>query len=105
METTEKAAALNTLVTFSRTYQFEGQSIGEIDLDGMDSLTAKDMIEAEKYLTKTGTISALPDQTIEYACFIASRISNQPIEFFKGLSPRDMNRVKNRITGFFYGEG
>lgn len=93
----------DTLVKFSRSYTFEGKTYDEIDLSGMDDLTAKDMIEAEKYLFKTGTVSALPDQTVGYVCFIASRISGQPIEFFMGLSPRDMNRVKNKVTGFFYG--
>ncbi len=93
----------DTVVKFSRSYTFEGKSYSEVDLAGMDDLTAKDMMEAEKYLFKTGTVSALPDQAVGYVCFIASRISDQPIEFFMGLSPRDMNRVKNKVTGFFYG--
>lgn len=93
----------DTVVKFTRTYTFESKSYSEVDLAGMDDLTAKDMIEAEKYLFKTGTVSALPDQAVGYVCFIASKISGQPIEFFMGLSPRDMNRVKNKVTGFFYG--
>lgn len=93
----------DTLVEFSRTYTFEGKSYTEVDLVHMDDLTAKDMVAAEKYLFKTGSISALPDQAIGYVCFIASRISDLPIEFFMGLSPRDMNRVKNKVTSFFYG--
>ena len=93
----------DTVVKFSRSYSFEGKSYSEVDLAGMDDLTAKDMIEAEKYLFKTGTVSALPDQAVGYVCFIPSKISDQPIEFFMGLSPRDMNRVKNKVTGFFYG--
>ena len=93
----------DTVVKFSRSYSFGGKSYSEVDLAGMDDLTAKDMIEAEKYLFKTGTVSALPDQAVGYVCFIASKISDQPIEFFMGLSPRDMNRVKNKVTGFFYG--
>ena len=93
----------DTAVKCSRSYNFEGKTYSEVDLSGMDDLTAKDMIEAEKYLFKTGTVSALPDQAVGYVCFIASKISDQPIEFFMGLSPRDMNRVKNKVTGFFYG--
>ena len=42
--------------------------------------------------------------TAEYICFIASRASDQPIEFFKGLPPRDAVRLKNKVTSFFYGE-
>ena len=93
----------DTVVKFSRSYPLEAKTYSEVDLSGMDDLTAKDMIEAEKYLFKTGTVSALPDQAVGYVCFIASKISDQPIEFFMGLSPRDMNRVKNKVTGFFYG--
>jgi len=81
----------DTVVKFTRSYSFEGKSYSEVDLAGMDGLTAKDMV------------SALPDQAVGYVCFIASKISDQPIEFFMGLSPRDMNRVKNKVTGFFYG--
>ena len=94
---------LDTVVKFSRSYDFEGKTYSEVDLSQMDDLTAKDMIEAEKYLFKTGTVSALPDQAVGYVCFIASKIAGLPIEFFMGLSPRDMNRVKNKVTGFFYG--
>ena len=83
---------------FSRPYTFEGSTYREIDLDQMDSLSAQDMVAAEKYLFKSGIISPLPDMTVEYICFIASK------EFFKGLQPKDMNRVKNKVTGFFYGE-
>lgn len=93
----------DTVVKFNRSYDFEGKIYSEVDLSRMDDLTAKDMIEAEKYLFKTGTVSALPDQSVGYVCFIASKISGLPIEFFMGLSPRDMNRVKNKVTGFFYG--
>ena len=93
----------DTLVEFKKPYRFEDKEYTEVDLEGLDSLSTKDMIEAEKYLFKTGTVSALPDQAVGYVCFIASRISDQPIEFFMGLSPRDMNRVKNKVTGFFYG--
>ena len=93
----------DTLVEFKKPYRFEDKEYTEVDLEGLDSLSTKDMIEAEKYLFKTGTVSALPDQAVGYVCFIASKISDQPIEFFMGLSPRDMNRVKNKVTGFFYG--
>ena len=35
----------------SKEYDFEGQKIGEIDLSGLDNLTAADMIQANKVLT------------------------------------------------------
>ena len=100
----EQEAEPETLVKFSRPYTFEGNTYREVDLDQMDSLSAQDMVAAEKYLFKSGIISPLPDMTVGYICFIASKASGLPMEFFKGLQPKDMNRVKNKVTGFFYGE-
>ena len=100
----EQEAEPETLVKFSRPYTFEGSTYREIDLDQMDSLSAQDMVAAAKYLFKSGIISPLPDMTVEYICFIAGRGAGQPVEFFKGLPPKDITRVKNKVSSFFYGE-
>ena len=50
----------------SREYDFEGQKICEIDLSGLDNLTAADMIQANKVLTNNGTVSVLPETTLDY---------------------------------------
>lgn len=89
----------------SKPYNFEGRTFTEIDLAGLDTLTADDMIAAEKYTSRAGIISPIPDMTMEYVCFIGARVSGQPIEFFKRLPPKDATALKNKITGFFYGEG
>ena len=99
------AAESDTLIKFSKPYVFEGQTYTEIDLAGLENLTARDMIDAEKYLFKSGIISPLPDQTSEYICFIANRATGRPVEFFKGLPTKDAVKVKNKVTSFFYGEG
>lgn len=94
----------STLVKFSKTYRFEGKDYTEVDLSGMDDLSAEDMIAADRYLTRSGSFSVMPEMTLEYACFIAARAAKQPIEFFKGLPPKDALKVKNRVTSFFYSE-
>lgn len=104
VEAPASEAEATTLVKFSKPYKFEGQTYSEIDLSGMDSLTAEDMIAAEKNLMRTGVFSPLPEMTVEYVQFIAARASGQPVEFFKGLPPKDAIKVKNRVTSFFYGE-
>ena len=53
---------------------------------------------------RSGVFSPLPEMTVEYVQFIAARASGQPVEFFKGLPPKDAIKVKNRVTSFFYGE-
>ena len=94
----------DTLVKFPKPYTFEGKTYTEVDLAGLDNLTAEDMIAAEKFLNRSGVFSPIPEVSVEYVCFIGAKASELPIEFFKALPPRAMTRVKNKVTGFFYGE-
>jgi hypothetical protein len=102
--TVQQDEASSTLVAFAKPYRFEDQTYTEIDLAGLETLTAEDMIAAEKFLNRSGVFSPIPEMTTEYVSFIAAKASKQPIEFFKGLPPKDAVRVKNRVTSFFYGE-
>ena len=91
-------------VRFHKPYLFEGNLYAGIDLKRIENLSAKDMCEAEKYLSRQGIVSPLPEMTMEYIAFIANKATGQPIEFFKRLPPKDATKVKNRVTSFFYGE-
>ena len=93
-----------TLVTLAKPFKFEGKTYTEIDLSGLESMSASDMCAAEKHLNRSGMFSPLPEMTAEYVCYIAAQTSDFPIEFFKALPPRDFIRVKNKVTNFFYGE-
>lgn len=104
VEVPAKEAEPTTLLKFSKPYRFEGQTYTEINLAGLDNLTAEDMIAAEKYTNRSGIISPIPDMTMEYICYIAARTAQLPVEFFKGLPPKDATRLKNKVTSFFYGE-
>lgn len=87
-----------------KSYHFEGKEYTEIDLSGLDNLTGKDMIAAQKVLDRNGSFSFLPEMSLQYACVLASRASKLPIEFFEGLHPREALRLKNKVTGFLYGQ-
>ena len=91
-------------VRFHKPYLFEGNYYAGIDLKRVESLSAKDMCEAEKYLARQGIVSPLPEMTMEYIAFIANKATGQPLKFFKQLPPKDATKVKNRVTSFFYGE-
>lgn len=91
-------------VKFARPYSFEGKTYNSINLEGLEMLSSKDMRDAESWLTKKGIVSAAPEMSMEYACFIASRATDLPIEFFERLHPKNAIKVKNRVTNFFYGE-
>lgn len=96
--------APESYVRFHKPYCFEGNHYAGIDLKAIEDLTAKDMCEAERYLSKKGIISPLPEMTMEYIAFICNRATGQPIEFFMKLPPKDATKVKNQVTSFFYGE-
>lgn len=113
-ETTERADVVTVdangeviegeyVVVFNKPYEFEGQVYDKVDLSGLDDLTANDMIAANRVLDRTGSFTFLPEMSLEYACIIAAKAAKLPVEFFKGLHPREAVKIKNRVTAFFYG--
>lgn len=94
----------STLIKLKKPYVFEGQTYESIDLGGLDNLTGEDMIAANNIMNKSGSFSAMPEMSLEYSFIIAARATKLPIEFFKGLHPKDAIKVKNRVTNFFYGD-
>lgn len=93
------------VIRLSQKYIFEDKEYEEIDLSGLEDMTANDMIAANKVLEKSGSFSFLPEMSLEYACIISARATKMPVEFFKSLHPKDAIKVKNKVTSFFYGEG
>lgn len=92
------------IVTLTKTYNFEGEKISEIDFSGLEEVTAKTMIKANKVLTASGDIQVMPESSLHYALIIAAECTKYPIEFYERLSPKDATKIKNTVTGFFYGE-
>lgn len=92
------------IVKLSKTYDFEGEKVSQIDFSGLDNITADDMIRANKVLSTSGTVSILPENDLHYTLIIAASATGYPVEFFKTLKPKDAIRVKNTVTSFFYGE-
>lgn len=92
------------LVRFKKPFIFEGTSYESVDLSGLESLSAADMIAVNKIIERGGTVNVLPEMTLEYACLISARVSGIPVEFFKALPSKEALKVKNRVTNFLYGE-
>ena len=92
------------IVELSKTYEFEGEKIQSIDFSGLEDVTAKTMIKANKILTGEGDVQILPESSLHYALIIAAECTKYPIEFYERLRPRDATKIKNTVTGFFYGE-
>lgn len=94
----------SNIVEFTKVYQFEGETISKIDMSGMEGITANDLIKANKVLQASGVVSVMPETNLEYAMIIAASATDRPVEFFKGLAPRDAMKIKNKVTSFFFGE-
>ena len=92
------------LVFFKKPFTFEGVSYESVDLSGLESLSAADMIAVNKTIERGGSASVLPEMSLEYACLMAARATGKPVEFFKALPPKEAIKVKNRVTNFLYGE-
>ena len=92
------------LIKFTRPYKFEGKTYTEIDLSRLEDLNAASMIEVNKRMARGSSgIDVLPEVSLEYACNIAEKASDQPLEFFLGLPPKEAMKIKNRVMGFLFG--
>ena len=47
------------ILKLSKTYNFEGEEINTVDLSGLDNVSANQMIQAQKMITKSGNTTAL----------------------------------------------
>ena len=101
---TQKQEENKYLIKFRKPFIFEDETYKEIDLSGLEVLSAKDMIQAQRTMERSGSINVLPEMSLEYACIFASKATKIPVEFFQALPPKEAIKVKNKVTNFFYGE-
>lgn len=92
------------VIEFKKPFVWEDETYTKIDLSGVEDLSAKDMIQAQRVMEKSGSINVLPEMSLEYACIFAAKATKMPVEFFQALPPKEAIKVKNKITNFFYGE-
>lgn len=101
---TQKQEENKYLIKFRKPFIFEDETYKEIDLSGLEDLSARDMIQAQRMMERSGSINVLPEMSLEYACIFASKATKIPVEFFQALPPKEAIKVKNKVTNFFYGE-
>ncbi|RKJ17800.1 phage tail assembly protein [bacterium D16-50] len=104
MEAAEDGGDEKLVIALKKPYLFEGKEYTEIDLTGMDDMTAADMIALEnQYDKRHPGINVMPEVRVEYAVMMAARAAKLPVEFFNGLPQREAVKVKNRVMGFLFG--
>lgn len=104
VETVPAEETSDLFVRFDKPYSFEGETRDGIDLSGLADVSGNDLISASSYVRRKGVIATMPETTMEFAFYIAGRVTELPVEFFQNLKARDALRLKNTVTNFFYGE-
>ncbi len=92
------------LIKFQKPLVWEDKTYTEVDLSGLEDMSAKDMIQAQRVMEKSGSINVLPEMSLEYACIFAARATKMPVEVFQAFPPKEAIKLKNKVTNFFYGE-
>lgn len=87
-------------VTFRKPVNFEGKEVKEVDLSGLENLTTGDLIEADNTFNATGQFALVNEMTTGYACIIASKVTNLPLEFYQQLPAKDGMKVKTVVMSF-----
>lgn len=92
---------MNRIIVLSKPYNFEGKEYTEIDLNALEDLNTRDIIEAEKEFTETGQFEMMKEMTVGFSMIVASKATKLPTEFFIGLPAKYGFEIKNTIMAFF----
>ncbi|WP_437831534.1 hypothetical protein ACQRXC_08080 [Niallia taxi] len=99
-EVTATEANVKGLVKFNKPFSFEGEVHAEIDLSGIENLTGQDLDDAENMLMRVNKPSMVPEMSMTYLFFLASKATGKPQEFFFQLPAKDSLKVKRTVTSF-----
>lgn len=91
----------DNLMKLSKTYNFEGESVNQIDFSRIENLNAKAMMKASRIMTASGDVQLVQETSMHFALLIAAEYTDYPYEFYESLSAKDALKVKNFISGFF----
>ena len=92
------------VLRFKKPYSFEGETFTEVDLSGLEDLSAADLCKVGKMVKKIDGVDPIAEMSLPYAIFMAARVTGKPLEFFQQLPAREAVKLKNLVVGFLYGE-
>ena len=91
------------VLRFQKPYSFEGETYTEVDLSGLEDLSAADLCKVGKMVKKIDGVDPIAEMSLPYAIFMAARVTGKPLEFFQQLPAREAVKLKNLVAGFLYG--
>ena len=93
------------VLRFGKPYKFGGQEYTEVDLSGLEDVTAGVLENVGKIAAKKnpGMNPALQEMSLTFCTCLAQRVAKLPLEFFTGLPAKEAIKLKTMVTGFLYG--
>ena len=93
------------ILRFAKPYKFGGQEYTEVDLSGLEDVTAGVLESVGKITAKKnpGMNPALQEMSLTFCTCLAQRVAKLPLEFFTGLPAKEAIKLKTMVTGFLYG--
>ena len=93
------------VLRFGKPYKFGGQEYTEVDLSGLEDVTAGMLENVGKIAAKKnpGMNPALQEMSLTFCTCLAQRVAKLPLEFFTGLPAKEAIKLKTMVTGFLYG--
>ena len=91
------------VLRFQKPYSFEGETYTEVDLSGLEDLSAADLCKVGKMVKKIDGVDPIAEMSLPYAIFMAARVTGKPLEFFQQLPAREAVKLKTLVAGFLYG--
>ena len=93
------------ILRFAKPYKFGGQEYTEVDLSGLEDVTAGVLENVGKIAAKKnpGMNPALQEMSLTFCTYLAQRVAKLPLEFFTGLPAKEAIKLKALVTNFLYG--
>ena len=93
------------ILRFAKPYKFGGQEYTEVDLSGLEDVTAGVLESVGKITAKKnpGMNPALQEMSLTFCTYLAQRVAKLPLEFFTGLPAKEAIKLKTLVTNFLYG--
>ena len=101
----EDAEPEDLILRFAKPYKFGGQEYTEVDLSGLEDVTAGVLENVGKIAAKKnpGMNPALQEMSLTFCTYLAQRVAKLPLEFFTGLPAKEAIKLKTLVTNFLYG--
>ena len=93
------------VLRFGKPYKFGGQEYTEVDLSGLEDVTAGVLENVGKIAAKKnpGMNPALQEMSLTFCIYMAQRVAKLPLEFFEKLPAKEAIKLKTMVTGFLFG--